>query len=406
VLTGLRSFKSVLTLLVFIYNVAMIRINKSKQSLLKVGILAGFTILFLYYYFSTHSLAHTYSHPSSVKHSASIGDAIPNRVHYVYIMPSSSTDDDITFELKHFISIYSSLLYFKPDVIFIHTDASNATIERAQAGGPNINKWAHKILTLPSVVVQHVIAPSVTTNGIPITRIVHKSDFVRTRAVLDYGGIYLDWDVYALRSVAVLRESGFANVVGRQKLGAVNSGFWMSRKGSALMREWVEKQHEVYTGGWTVHSNDLLSSISEQKDSEGVLTRLVEAVGLAPERQKEVLILERNAFAPSSWELVDAKALFEAHPGEPVEGLSSFSATSAEQGAPIKQRGRKFSWEIDYSDSYALHAFKAVADQKIENFDPEGITLRYILARNSNFACAVYPAVKYAVDTGLISADD
>jgi hypothetical protein len=380
-------------------------VSRSKQSLLKVGILTSLTILFLFYYNSTHSLAHKYSHPSSVKYNANAGNAIPNHVHYVHIMPDSPPNDDITFGLRHFISIYSSLLYFQPDTIFIHTDASHASVERAQAGGPHINKWTHKILTLPSVAVRHVIAPSTTTNGVPITRIEHKSDFVRTRVVLDHGGMYLDWDVYALRSVTALRESGFANVVGRQKLGAVNSGFWMSRKGSALMREWVDKQQEVYTGGWTVHSNDLLSSISERKDSEGLLTRLLEMLGLAPERQREVLILERNAFAPSSWELVDAKALFGAHPGESVGDLSSFSATSVEQDVPVK-RVRKFSWEVDYSDSYVLHAFKAVADQKIENFDPEGITLRYILARNSNFACAVYPAVKHAVDTGLILADD
>ena len=36
-----------------------------------------------------------------------------------------------------------------------------------------------------------------------------------------------------------------------------------------------------------------------------------------------------------------------------------------------------------------------------------GITLDYILARNSNFALALYPAVKHALDNGvLVAAED
>ena len=33
-----------------------------------------------------------------------------------------------------------------------------------------------------------------------------------------------------------------------------------------------------------------------------------------------------------------------------------------------------------------------------------GITLDYVLARNSNFALAVYPAVKHALDNGHLDA--
>src|SRR5580700_4055593 len=103
VLTGLQQNFILRPSVAFSCNVAMIMINKSKQSLLKVCILASLTILFLFYYVSTHSLAYTYSRPSSHKHNAITGDAIPNHVHYVHIMPSSSTDDGIAFELKHFI---------------------------------------------------------------------------------------------------------------------------------------------------------------------------------------------------------------------------------------------------------------------------------------------------------------
>lgn len=32
-----------------------------------------------------------------------------------------------------------------------------------------------------------------------------------------------------------------------------------------------------------------------------------------------------------------------------------------------------------------------------------GITLEYVLAQNNNFARAVYPAVKHALDNGIIT---
>jgi len=41
-----------------------------------------------------------------------------------------------------------------------------------------------------------------------------KSDFLRMAALRQFGGIYLDMDAIPLQSVAPLRKSGFANVIG------------------------------------------------------------------------------------------------------------------------------------------------------------------------------------------------
>lgn len=211
---------------------------------------------------------------------------------------------DIEFELKHFISVYSALLHLQPDIIYLHTDESYTSIERAQdsplASAPN--KWAHLILNLPSVVVQRVSPPATASGtGVAITRLEHKSDFVRAEVVYEHGGMYLDFDVYALRDVKHLREAGFANVLGRQKHGQVNSGCWMSQKGSLLMKMWVEGQHEVYDGRWTTHSNDLLTSLSDRNGDGGLLTSLAEY--LMPGEKEvgdDISILDAMAFGPSS----------------------------------------------------------------------------------------------------------
>ena len=62
-------------------------------------------------------------------------------------------------------------------------------------------------------------------------------------------------------------------------------------------------------------------------------------------------------------------------------------------------------WEADYSSTYALHAFRSTGDSvRIQNFD--GITMEYILARQSNFARAVYPVFQHAIEAAIVSPDE
>ncbi|KAK9349611.1 hypothetical protein V1523DRAFT_437089 [Lipomyces doorenjongii] len=163
--------------------------------------------------------------------------AIPNIVHYVHLM--SDPQGKIQFELKHFISIYSASLYFDPDVIYIHTDAPDAEVERAKSSDEASNKWSRLIFNLPKVVVNNETAPDYADNGEEIRNLENKSDFVRAKVVYELGGIYLDWDVHALRDFKPLREAGFANVVGLQKDNLVNSGCYMAIKESEMMRIWL-----------------------------------------------------------------------------------------------------------------------------------------------------------------------
>ncbi|OBT45259.1 hypothetical protein VE00_03621 [Pseudogymnoascus sp. WSF 3629] len=363
---------------------------RAKAVLLKFAPVAVFVGIILFFLTSFYPSTRIFSCPISA--AAAPVNPIPNRVHFVHIMPDGP-DSDIKFKFKHFVAIYSASFYFGPDLIYIHTDASYASIERAQSGPIDKapSKWAHKILNLPAVVVRRVNAPDVATGtGVAISLLEHKSDFVRAQAVYEHGGIYLDWDAHALRDVKPLREAGFANVVGRQKGGQVNSGVWMSRPRTLLMKLWVEQQHEVYSGAWTTHSNDLLTTLSEKNGDSSLLTMIAER--LMPEN-KEVLILERVAFAPMGWQLSEASRLFMPHLDDDI--------------GQMERDAKKPDWEIDYSTSYILHAFKPDKSEHIENFDRDnGISVKYVLARQSNFALAVYPAVKHAIDDGVISADD
>lgn len=313
-------------------------------------------------------------------------DIIPNIVHYVLLLNGR---EDFSIDFKVFISIYSAHLYFQPDTIYIHTDASPEQWEKAKKSGTEATRWMFKI---PHI-THHWIKPTQhTLKCLEISRIEHVADFARTELLHQYGGIYMDSDVYPLHDVRPLRESGFSNIVGIEDPGKINNGFMISRPRSALLSVFMSEQHRVFDSGWLTHSVELLSKVAY---------RLQAVPG-------EVIILGVQAFAPSSWRLDSVEALFNPHnetkasvPHESKDELpkvpSSFIDALDYWNNRDSQEGKE-TWEVDYSSSYVIHAFKGITDP----YWPKMIDLDYVLQRRSNLARAVYPAIKHAIDTGII----
>ncbi|KFA77470.1 hypothetical protein S40288_11412 [Stachybotrys chartarum IBT 40288] len=318
-------------------------------------------------------------------------EIIPNYVHFVYIL--SDPSKDFSFEFSHFLSIYAVWFYWRPEIIFLHTNAKadGKPIARARQG--RAGKWNKLIFTLFNLQVNTVEVPTHAGNGKEVQGIEHKSDFVRVRAVYGLGGVYIDWDVHPLRDIKPLRESGFKAIAGRQLGGQVNSGVFMSSKHSKMIELWMEGMNTAYTGGWTTHSNEVITKYSQ---------RLVREPG-------EMLIMERDAFAPGSWNDDDTDDLF---------GLRNESSNLANitQGDLLPSFDESFSdrwdhpdrypsWARDWSHTYLLHAFTPDRwGHKVIGFDH--ITPRYVLNRTSNFAIAVYPVASYMYAEGLVDLDD
>ena len=318
--------------------------------------------------------------------SNSSGD-IPNLVHYVWLVA-----DPAVFSLPFaaFVSAYSSHVFLGPDRIYIHTDVSPAVWDRAKAFG---DAWTRRVLNLPGVVPNFVDTPRVTSVGAEIDTFGAKSDFLRADALRTFGGVYLDTDAIPLRDLGPLRRAGFANVVGGavalapKFTGFVNTGVWLSRPHSSLAEIFYQAMHAFYNGVWAI-SVDILSDLAY---------RLHAMPG-------EVLIVNPRAFAPASWEMDDQERLFKPHAAV-VFGDGGLDGTAWQPKQPnrtctdalawLRERelaGRRMeSWEMDFSATYVLHAFDADMD-KIRGWDGQ-ITLNYVLARQSNYARAVYPAV-------------
>ncbi|KAG8412795.1 hypothetical protein J3458_013230 [Metarhizium acridum] len=340
---------------------------------------------------NTHLVAAPKDVPERKPHLAKPSKrVIPNLVHFVYML--KDPESELAFDFSAFLSVYAAWHYWHPDAIYLHTDAPNQTISRARDGLSG--KWSKLLFSMPGFQVKHATSPTHAGNGAEINLMEHKSDFVRVQAVREFGGTYIDFDAHALRDIKVLREAGFNAIGGRQLGGQVMSGTIMSRKGSKMINLWAEEMPRVYDGGWVTHSNEVITRVGE---------KLVAEPG-------EMLIMEREAFGPGSWEAEDLTRLYEPHMDTPssLEGidpggrLPSYGADSPGTGNYSESTP---SWATNWSRTYILHAFGTKrSGTKVEGFDH--ISPRYVLERRSNFARAVYPIAKILYDRGLIDVND
>jgi hypothetical protein len=338
---------------------------------------------------------------------------IPNIVHYVWLLKKPA---EFRMCFRVFVSIYSAHLFWKPEHIYIHTDASRDVFRDAKVAG---DFWTKRVLSLPGIIPHFIQAPNVTERGVEIVHMEHKADFLRMAVLRDFGGVYLDTDAVPLRDIAPLRNSGFANVLGgavalsMKHSGYINNGVMMTVPQSTLLyvflhfviphpknrrpkltstrKIFYHAAHEFFDGVWETASILLLTDIANR---------------LLP-LPSEVLILHPQAFAPMSWELADQKRLFTPsltsaqvdHELSRASGGPS-NSTCRDALAWLRQREepRTDARELlDFSSSYVLHAF----DDLIRGSD-DVIDVKYVLARQSAYARAVYPAVWHAVQAGII----
>lgn len=153
----------------------------------------------------------------------------------------------------------------------------------------------------------------------------------------------------------------------------------------------------VYDGGWETHSVFLLTSVAREFASMG----------------NQVMIVPQDTFFPLSWGKDDLEALYqvqndnnnndddlgELEPNNNTANLTSFISNFTLFPSDT--------WRVDWRSSYMMHGWTSAIKQYFEHTKEliggyDGITLDYILARNSNFARAVFPAVEDALERGFL----
>jgi len=311
-------------------------------------------------------------------------EPIPNIVHYVWIL--NQRQDNMRLGFEHFLSLYAASTLWNPDKIYIHTDIPEGKfLPEAGAESPS-DKWNILIANTSNVEINHIIAPALVpgTNK-TITRIEHKSDFIRLQMMRRYGGVYLDWDAHPLRDIKPLRYSGFKAIVGREPSHRVQTGTYMATKDSLLMKIWSEKMSLSYDGTWARHSNRLLTYLAPRIVSH----------------PREVLIMEQDAFTPGDFTTPSYNRFYDTHFDSPIQDLSDMWEGLFDR---YDEPNRWPKWHINYDATYVLHVFglqRAHKDLVLNNGYTE-LTPEYVLARQSNAARALYPTARRMVEQSLI----
>jgi hypothetical protein len=183
----------------------------------------------------------------------------------------------------------------------------------------------------------------------------------------------------------MLRKLGFNTIVGRQIDGKVNTGCVFAKKKSPLAYLMRRDQYVVFNNGWETHSVQLLTDVAN---------RLVRSPG-------QVLIMDSPAMAPIGWGGDDTNQMFGPHKDTKIPQFPQLNDPSEDPIIRWDRKAKSESWEMDFSPTYFLHAFKA-RHHEIPDF--EGVTVKYVLDRNSNFALAASPIVEMGIKEGIFSA--
>ncbi|XP_044721257.1 glycosyltransferase sugar-binding domain-containing protein [Hirsutella rhossiliensis] len=302
---------------------------------------------------------------------------IPNYAHFVFLL--EKPESDFPFVFFQYLSMYAAWYYLRPDKIYLHTDAREQQIKRAREG--LAGKWSKLIFEIPGLTINHVKSPTVARNGVKIQHMAHKSDFIRVEAIREFGGLYMDFDVFAIRDLRQLLTSGFESISGREPGGLMTAGAFLAQKQSKIMNMWAEQMHQVFDQGWITHSNGLMTRIGEQ---------------LIPD-PRQILVLEQDAFTPVTYSPGGVESFLESHQNVPSalqdhkdgETLPFLNHYDEPQG----------SGAMNFNKSYSVHAFR-IEETGIE------VSPRSILERRSDIGRVLYPVVRDMYNQGVISLDE
>ncbi|EME28968.1 alpha 1,4-glycosyltransferase family protein [Galdieria sulphuraria] len=169
------------------------------------------------YYDNSKGICKNYMTPSS--------EMVPNIVHFVY-----GLEKNPPFGIVEHLIVLATIRRVRPEKVYFHYHYL-----------PNGTWWER---TKPYLVLNQVASP-LQVFGKPLNHVAHKADVVRLEMLLKYGGIYLDMDVFPLKSFDELRH--FPMVLGQEGLdgfiGLANAVIVAHSSSSFLLQWFLEYRH-------------------------------------------------------------------------------------------------------------------------------------------------------------------
>ena len=160
---------------------------------------------------------------------------VPNIVHLVYM-------NQTELRFHEMICIYSIFLNQNPDVIMIHCENCSFT-----------GVYWDKIMSIPELKSMIYLNPIPVRrsifnkkSGSPVYAMSHRGDYWRILLLMEYGGIYLDNDVYVIQSMDWFRR--FEATVGFQNINdyTMGSQVILAHKNARFLRAWFDSYRVAY----------------------------------------------------------------------------------------------------------------------------------------------------------------
>jgi hypothetical protein len=152
---------------------------------------------------------------------------VPNVVHFIWFAPDNTKQ--LTF--LNYISIVSAHRIQKPDLIVFHCNHLPA------------GQWWERLWREVPLKIVHRDPPEYIHNQ-RLYHIYHQGDIAKMEILLEYGGIYLDYDVIVVNSLDPVRR--YDATLGKEKPPKFIAGIIVARKGSTFLRLLYESYRANY----------------------------------------------------------------------------------------------------------------------------------------------------------------
>ena len=159
---------------------------------------------------------------------------VPNIIHFLRFKENNLTFVDA-------VCVLSAFKNHRPDKILFHTDVESFV-------GP----YWEMVKNTPGIVYEFrkVILPD-TIFGQEFSKgyhVWHASDVTRIRILMEYGGIFLDNDVYVVQNLNKFRK--FEMALGWDDNQCIGTQVLITNKNARFLRLWLESYRQYYADKW------------------------------------------------------------------------------------------------------------------------------------------------------------
>eukprot|EP01083_Nonionella_stella_P081973 226123_1 len=157
-----------------------------------------------------------------------------------------------------YLSLKSIRKFANPEILFVHADRPESMRGR----------WWDAAVANLSVTLRPVPIQVDNIAGKKVQFSAHKSDFLRFLVLLYYGGLYIDSDVWLLKSLEPLRH--YPMTLGREDDGyALPNAAILAHPQSRFLRRWFHRYVTDYRpGAWQYNSVQVSGDIAKKHPDE------------------------------------------------------------------------------------------------------------------------------------------